>query len=71
MVGVVMSTTNDAFVVKNLPLSVRLDPAVRRALDAAARHDARSLSSLTGRIIVDWLQKHGYYNLPPSNEEAR
>jgi hypothetical protein len=42
------------------PVSVRLDPEVRKALEAAAKADDRSLSSLINRILRDYLRKAGY-----------
>lgn len=45
---------------KTTPLGVRLDEDVREALTSAARDDARSISSLTSKIITDWLKSKGY-----------
>ena len=69
MLNVVMSTTKDAVVVKNLPLSVRLEPGERIALCAAARRDDRSLSSMTRLILIDWLRQQGYLHSEGENNK--
>jgi predicted transcriptional regulator len=38
-------------------ISVRIDSQLRRALDRAAKDDARSLSSLLVKIINDWMKQ--------------
>lgn len=40
---------------KEARLTLRLDADVRQALEAAALKDGRTLSSLTQRILRDWL----------------
>ena len=39
---------------------VRLEPAVKRALEQVAKSDARSLSSLIGKILSEWSQNNGW-----------
>jgi hypothetical protein len=39
-----------------IPLGVRVDPAVKKALEKAAREEVRSLSGLVEKILVDWLK---------------
>jgi predicted transcriptional regulator len=41
---------------KTLPVSIRLTPETKRALEAAAEADHRSLSSLMEKILSDWLE---------------
>jgi predicted transcriptional regulator len=40
--------------------SVRFDPAVKAAIDKAAKADTRSTSSLIQKIIADWLKANGF-----------
>jgi hypothetical protein len=40
--------------------SVRFDPAVRQAIDEAARDDARSTSSLIQKVMIEWLKERKY-----------
>jgi hypothetical protein len=43
---------------KTANLHLRLEPAERAALEAAAREDDLSISWLARRIIKDWLANH-------------
>lgn len=45
---------------KSLPLSFRLSPEKKEALEAAAEADSRSVSSLIDKIISDWLRENGH-----------
>lgn len=45
---------------KGVPVSFRLLPEVKAALDAAAKADHRSVSSLLDKVISDWLKEQGY-----------
>jgi len=45
---------------KSLPVSIRLNPETKAALEKAAKDDMRSLSSLLEKILVEWLRKKGY-----------
>jgi hypothetical protein len=40
---------------KNPPLSVRIPPTVRQALEATARKERRSLSAQVCLVIEEWL----------------
>ena len=42
---------------KKVTYSVVLTPGIRKALEAAAKKDRRSMSSLLEKIIVDYLDK--------------
>jgi predicted transcriptional regulator len=42
-----------------ISMNVRLDPAMRAALDKAAKADNRTLSSMVTKIIADWLKAQG------------
>ena len=44
-------------VIKSVVLGIRLQPAEREALDAAAREDARPVSALVRKIVLDWLRE--------------
>jgi hypothetical protein len=43
---------------KTLPVSLRLAPETKSALERAAKADHRSLSSLMEKIIADWLENN-------------
>jgi hypothetical protein len=45
---------------KSLPVSFRLPPDTKAALEKAARDDARSTSSLMEKLVTDWLKQNGY-----------
>jgi hypothetical protein len=45
---------------KTLPVSVRLAPNVKEALEKASKDDTRSLSSRMESILVEWLREHDY-----------
>jgi hypothetical protein len=40
--------------------AVRLKPPVKAALQKAADADARSMTSLVERILVNWLKENGF-----------
>jgi hypothetical protein len=42
------------------PLSVRFIPAVKVALEKAAKDDSRPVSSLVQKIVADWLKERKY-----------
>jgi hypothetical protein len=42
------------------PIGVRLPPATKKALEAAARDDSRPVAALAQKIITDWLKAAGY-----------
>jgi hypothetical protein len=42
------------------PLTIRLDPTTRAALEGVAAKEERSLSFLLERIMREWLKRHGY-----------
>ena len=44
---------------KGVPVSFRLLPEVKAALDAAAKADHRSVSSLLDKLVTDWLRENG------------
>jgi hypothetical protein len=46
--------------VKSPSLGIRLDLAVKAALEKAAKDDARSVSSLAQKIITEWLKARKY-----------
>ncbi|MBB4316125.1 ribbon-helix-helix protein, CopG family [Roseospira marina] len=45
---------------KTLPVSVRMDPETKKAVEAAARDDDRPVSSMIERILKLWLRDNGY-----------
>lgn len=45
---------------KSLPISFRLSPEKKQALETAAEIDSRSVSSLLDKIISDWLRENGH-----------
>lgn len=40
--------------------TMRLDPALKTALDKAAKDDTRNVTSLVTKILGDWLKERGY-----------
>ena len=48
--------------VKGAPIGFRIDPEIKSALEAAAKADDRSLSSLVTIILRDWLRERGHLN---------
>jgi hypothetical protein len=40
--------------------TMRFDPAIKAALDRAAKSDRRTASSLTMKILEDWLKEKGF-----------
>lgn len=45
---------------KTEALSVRVSPAVKKAVEKAAAADKRSAAALVDLIVTDWLQNKGY-----------
>jgi hypothetical protein len=45
---------------KGVPVSFRLLPEIKAALDKAAKDDHRSLSSLLDKMVSEWLKDAGY-----------
>lgn len=45
---------------KGAPIGFRIDPEIKAALEAAAKADDRSVSSLVTIILRDWLRDRGY-----------
>lgn len=45
---------------RSAPVSFRLPPEVKEALEQAAKDDTRSVSSLLEKLITDHLKKNGY-----------
>lgn len=45
---------------KGLPISFRLTPEKKLALEIAAEEDSRSVSSLLDKLVSDWLKEQGY-----------
>ena len=46
--------------VKTNPLSFRVEPEVKAALEKAAMDDDRSVSALVERVLKEWLGRRGY-----------
>lgn len=42
------------------PISFRIDPELKSAIERAAKDDRRSVSSLIMNILADWLRERGY-----------
>lgn len=45
---------------KEAGLSIRIDAAVKAAIDKAAAEDRRSTASLVEKILADWAKANGY-----------
>ncbi|MCL4715459.1 MAG: ribbon-helix-helix protein, CopG family [Hyphomonadaceae bacterium] len=51
---------------KSLPVSFRLTPSVKAALEKAAAEDDRSVSSMLEKVVADYLRERGF--LPKSKK---
>jgi hypothetical protein len=51
--------------IRTLPVSVRLLPAVKQALERAASAEDRSVSSLMEAILTEWVREHDYLKERP------
>lgn len=45
---------------RDAALSVRVKPALKLALEVAAKEDRRSLASMAEKILIEYLEKKGY-----------
>jgi hypothetical protein len=45
---------------KTEAISVRVAPAVKKAVEKAAQDDHRSAASLVEKIVSEWLKERGY-----------
>ena len=50
------------------PMSIRLEPEVRDAIERAALRDRRSLSAMIDLILVRWLEDNGYLARHPEDD---
>ncbi len=46
--------------VKTPSLGIRVKPETKTALEAAAKDDMRSVSSLIEKVLTEWLREKGY-----------
>lgn len=56
---------------KTAPIGIRLDPAVRAALESAAKADDRSLSTMAAKLIAEALAARGWINSGGKNAKRR
>lgn len=45
---------------RTAPISFRVTPELKAALEKAAAADSRSLSSLIMKVLTDWSKENGY-----------
>jgi hypothetical protein len=45
---------------RSVPIGLRVTPAFKKALDAAAQADSRSVASMVEKVLADFLKKHGF-----------
>ena len=45
---------------KSVPISFRLPPETKQALEKAAKADTRSVSSLLEKVVTEFLKDQGY-----------
>lgn len=45
---------------KTEALNVRIEPSIKKAIAKAAKDDRRSTASMVEKILVEWLDEHGY-----------
>jgi len=50
--------------------SIRIDPVIRRQLEAAAEQDRRPMSNLVRNVLADWLALHAAGARRRSNRAA-
>jgi predicted transcriptional regulator len=55
---------------KCAPIAVRFDPAVKLALERAAKADQRSVSSLVSKIVAAWLEREQKQAVGPVRREV-
>jgi hypothetical protein len=52
---------------RSASIGIRLEPAVKAALEAAAKADHRPVASLIEKVMTEWLEANGYH---PTGEPA-
>ena len=58
--------------IRNAPLTFRVTPALKQALDRAAKADHRTVANKLEMIVTQWLETHGYLgNEPEVDLETR
>jgi hypothetical protein len=50
---------------KTSAISVRISEQIKLALEAAAKDDVRSVSSMLEKLVTEWLRKNGYLPADP------
>ena len=46
--------------VRSAPISFRIEPELKEALERAAKEDMRSVSSLIEKVLTTWARDNGY-----------
>jgi hypothetical protein len=41
-------------------IAIRVEPEIRKAAEAAAKADKRTIAGLTKKLLVDYLEEHGF-----------
>jgi hypothetical protein len=58
--SLLLNVKHDGKSMKTEWISVRVLPTTKRAIDKAAKDDQRSVAGLVDKILVEWLDEHGY-----------
>ncbi len=45
---------------RSAPISFRIEPELKEALERAAKEDMRSVSSMVEKVLTTWLREKGY-----------
>ncbi len=45
---------------KTAAIGIRVEPAIKEAVERAAAADRRTVASLTEKVLVDWLKSNGH-----------
>jgi len=45
---------------KTAAIGIRVEPAIKEAVERAAAADRRTVASLTEKVLVDWLKANGH-----------
>jgi hypothetical protein len=45
---------------RSVPVGLRFTPTIKKALDKAAADDHRPVASMIEKVLIEWLESHGY-----------
>jgi hypothetical protein len=56
--------------VRSASIGIRLEPALKEAIEAAAQDDHRPVASLIEKVMIEWLTERGYLSAAPAKKAA-